>query len=88
MEPISSLPVKTNNKIVALTFDDGPDIALTPLVLDKLDKYKVPATFMMIGQKLNDSTAICTIKIIAYKEDLNSLVLPIISKKIDINHVN
>ncbi|OPX44088.1 bifunctional xylanase/deacetylase precursor [Ruminiclostridium hungatei] len=54
---ISKLPVVSNNKIVALTFDDGPDVTLTPLVLDKLDKYKVPATFMMIGQKLNDSTA-------------------------------
>ena len=50
------LPVRTYDKIAALTFDDGPDTQLTPLVLDKLDKYKVPATFMMIGQKVNDST--------------------------------
>ena len=33
-----------SKKITALTFDDGPDVTLTNLVLDKLDKYKVPAT--------------------------------------------
>ncbi|WP_010249331.1 glycoside hydrolase family 11 protein [Acetivibrio cellulolyticus] len=43
-------------KLIALTFDDGPNTSLTPLVLDKLDKYKVPATFMMVGQNVNDST--------------------------------
>ncbi len=53
----SASPTVKPNKIVALTFDDGPDTQLTPKVLDKLDKYKVPATFMMIGQKVNDSTS-------------------------------
>lgn len=46
----------SSEKIVALTFDDGPDNALTALVLDKLDKYEVPATFFMVGSKINDST--------------------------------
>ncbi len=45
------------DKVVALTFDDGPDTTLTPLVLNKLEKYDIPATFMVIGQKLNDSTS-------------------------------
>jgi len=44
------------DKICALTFDDGPDVDKTPLVLDKLQKYGVPATFMMIGQNVNDDT--------------------------------
>ena len=48
---------RSYNKVVALTFDDGPDTTLTPLVLDKLEKYGVVATFMVIGQKLNDSTS-------------------------------
>lgn len=34
---------------VALTFDDGPDIRFTPMVLDVLDKHDVKATFFMIG---------------------------------------
>jgi len=46
---------------VALTFDDGPDNVLTARVLDKLDKYNVKATFMVVGQRVNDSTA-ATIK--------------------------
>src|SRR5262249_13850381 len=36
-------------KYVALTFDDGPDPAWTPQVLDLLDKYDVRATFCLIG---------------------------------------
>ncbi|MDP4179440.1 MAG: polysaccharide deacetylase family protein [Bacillota bacterium] len=58
--PIAPTPTPTPvtaTKLVALTFDDGPDATLTPLVLDKLDKYKVPATFMMVGQRVNDSTS-------------------------------
>lgn len=46
-----------DEKLTALTFDDGPDVELTALVLDKLDKYNVPATFMVIGQKIDDSTS-------------------------------
>jgi peptidoglycan-N-acetylglucosamine deacetylase len=47
-----------NRKLCALTFDDGPsaDPELTSLVLDKLDKYKVTATFFVVGQNLNPST--------------------------------
>jgi len=33
----------------SLTFDDGPYPALTPHVLDVLDRYGIPATFMLIG---------------------------------------
>ena len=48
--------IDPSKKLIALTFDDGPSTSLTPLVLDKLDKYDVPATFMMIGQLVNSST--------------------------------
>jgi peptidoglycan/xylan/chitin deacetylase (PgdA/CDA1 family) len=50
-------PPQKYDKIIALTFDDGPDTNLTPLVLEKLEKYNAPATFMVIGQKINDSTS-------------------------------
>lgn len=39
-------------KVVALTFDDGPDAVVTPAVLDVLKKYEVKATFFFIGKKL------------------------------------
>ncbi|QNU67700.1 glycoside hydrolase family 11 protein [Ruminiclostridium herbifermentans] len=50
-------PIDPTKKLIALTFDDGPDVNMTPRVLDKLDKYGVKATFMMIGQNINASTA-------------------------------
>jgi len=34
---------------VALTFDDGPDPAVTPRLLDLLDRYSVKATFFVTG---------------------------------------
>ena len=36
---------------VALTFDDGPDPAFTPAVLDLLAAHRAPATFCMVGQQ-------------------------------------
>src|SRR5438270_10105963 len=36
-------------KLIALTFDDGPYPVFTPLLLDTLDKLKIPATFFLIG---------------------------------------
>ncbi len=42
-------------KIVALTFDDGPS-DITPKVLDKLAGYGVPATFFLEGQNINEES--------------------------------
>ncbi|MFC6260975.1 polysaccharide deacetylase family protein [Levilactobacillus fujinensis] len=44
--------VKTN-KMVALTFDDGPDPTLTPRLLKTLKTYKVHATFFEVGQSVS-----------------------------------
>lgn len=41
--------VKTNEKKIALTFDDGPSDKWTPLILDELKKAGLKATFFMIG---------------------------------------
>ena len=40
---------QTAKKLAALTFDDGPDPVYTPQVLDILKKYKIPATFFLVG---------------------------------------
>lgn len=37
---------------VALTFDDGPDPAVTPAVLDALDAARLRATFFVVGEQL------------------------------------
>lgn len=42
----------TNEKLLALTFDDGPDEDFTPQILDILKKYNVKATFYVIGEKV------------------------------------
>lgn len=44
-------PAATAQGAVALTFDDGPDPEVTPLVLDMLDKYGVKASFFCIGER-------------------------------------
>lgn len=41
-----------NNKMIALTFDDGPDENFTPQILDILKKYKAKATFFVVGEKV------------------------------------
>ena len=44
------------DKLCALTFDDGPDVTKTNLVLDKLENHDIVATFFVIGQKINSTT--------------------------------
>ncbi len=41
-----------NEKLIALTFDDGPDEDFSPQILDILDKYNAKATFFVVGQKV------------------------------------
>lgn len=44
--------VNTKEKIVALTFDDGPHPVFTPKILDILAKYHAKATFFVSGNKV------------------------------------
>lgn len=39
------------DKVVTLTFDDGPDADSTPRVLDLLKRYDVRATFFVVGEQ-------------------------------------
>lgn len=39
---------------IALTFDDGPHPYLTPKILDILKKYKVHATFFLVGENVKN----------------------------------
>lgn len=41
-----------DKKAVYLTFDDGPIPRVTPWVLDVLDKYRIKATFFMVGDNI------------------------------------
>ena len=41
-----------SEKVIYLTFDDGPAPEVTPLVLDLLDKYNLKATFFCVGENV------------------------------------
>lgn len=43
----------TTQKVVALTFDDGPYPPYTSQILDVLQQYQVKATFFVIGQNVD-----------------------------------
>jgi peptidoglycan/xylan/chitin deacetylase (PgdA/CDA1 family) len=42
----------TDEKVVYLTFDDGPILEITPWILDLLDKYGIKATFFCVGDNV------------------------------------
>ena len=44
---------KKHQKVVALTFDDGPNPATTPQALETLAKYGVKATFFVLGKNVS-----------------------------------
>lgn len=46
----------TGEKVVFLTFDDGPDTSSSPRILKILNDNKVPGTFFLQGQYINDNT--------------------------------
>ncbi|WPU98769.1 polysaccharide deacetylase family protein [Mucilaginibacter sp. cycad4] len=49
---------KTNKKIIAITFDDGPNSEHTPQVLNILQKHHVPAAFFCIGNRIAGEEAV------------------------------
>lgn len=44
---------------IALTLDDGPDPAVTPQVLDLLDRYAARATFFCLGERAAQFPDLC-----------------------------
>ncbi|WP_408096461.1 polysaccharide deacetylase family protein [Peredibacter sp. HCB2-198] len=43
-------------KVWAITFDDGPDATVSPIVLKNLQEKKLKATFFQLGQKVEKDT--------------------------------
>lgn len=44
--------ISTNEKVLYLTFDDGPIPVVTPWVLETLNQYQAKATFFCIGENV------------------------------------
>ncbi|MBQ5319001.1 MAG: polysaccharide deacetylase family protein [Oscillospiraceae bacterium] len=45
-----------NKKLVALTFDDGPNLTTTMDVLDLIEHYEITASFYVVGNNINSET--------------------------------
>ncbi len=52
-----SVSSEEEQKYIALTFDDGPNTDTTNEVLDILEQYNAKASFFLIGDFINDSSA-------------------------------
>ena len=49
---LTRLPASSARRnLISLTFDDGPDPAITPQVLDLLDRHNAKASFFCVGDK-------------------------------------
>jgi len=47
--------VPTREKVVALTFDDGPSLRHMPALLEALRKHRMHATFFVLGNRIDDT---------------------------------
>jgi len=56
-ENTASTTALKDKKLIALTFDDGPNESVMPMILDVLEQYDVPATFFLIGRLINETNA-------------------------------
>ncbi len=44
--------IPTDEKVIYLTFDDGPHAILTPFIIDQLKQYNFSATFFCLGSSI------------------------------------
>lgn len=57
LEPTGNViwEVPNDEKVIAITFDDGPNPIYTPQILQLLRQYKAEATFFMIGFRIQQN---------------------------------
>ena len=56
--PKCTWQVETTEKVVYLTFDDGPQPVVTEFVLDTLKQYNAKATFFCIGKNVQQNKSL------------------------------
>lgn len=54
---IQAITEEDSEKLIALTFDDGPNTTTTNDVLDVLETYNAVGSFFLIGDNINDESA-------------------------------
>jgi len=52
---------KCTEKIIYLTFDDGPHPVITPWVIEQLKAYQAHATFFCVGENVTRYPAVCSL---------------------------
>ena len=52
-----NMHAEEEKKLIALTFDDGPNLKITQEILDTFEQYGAKGTFFLIGNNINDATA-------------------------------
>ena len=56
--PFSEVRAENSSKLIALTFDDGPNTTTTNEILDILEEYHALASFFLIGNNINENSAV------------------------------
>lgn len=54
----SVVSAESETKLIALTFDDGPNTTTTNEILDILEEYNAKASFFLIGNNINEESAV------------------------------
>lgn len=57
-QPAAADTASATDKVIALTFDDGPNTTTTNEILDLLEEYDATATFFLIGNNINEESAV------------------------------
>jgi len=58
LSPTDTAYAESEKKLIALTFDDGPNTTTTNEVLDILEEYHAKASFFLIGDNINAESAV------------------------------
>ncbi len=57
VNPVRTAEELAGKKVIALTFDDGPNTGVTNEILDIIEEYGIKASFYVIGQNINEESA-------------------------------
>ena len=55
--PVRTAEELAGKKVIALTFDDGPNTGVTNEILDIVEEYGIKVSFYVVGQNINPDTA-------------------------------
>ncbi len=55
--PVRTAEELAGKKVIALTFDDGPNTGVTNEILDLVEEYGIKVSFYVVGQNINPDTA-------------------------------